>query len=142
MSARILAMDPMDRDRSGQRRPTRDSDITISIDIAEWLRGLGLEQYAPAFAENAIDWKVLPKLTSDDFREIGVAAVGHRRKLLEAIAILSEAARPGAAEPPSAASSAMSRNILGLRRKKSRPATFGHCRLSSCFMPGLLSPRR
>jgi hypothetical protein len=38
--------------------------------------------------------------------------------------------------------SAMSRNILGLRRKKSRPATFGHCRLSSCFMPGLLSPRR
>jgi class 3 adenylate cyclase/tetratricopeptide (TPR) repeat protein len=111
MSARILAMDPMDRDRSGQRRPTRDSDITISIDIAEWLRGLGLEQYAPAFAENAIDWKVLPKLTSDDFREIGVAAVGHRRKLLEAIAILSEAARPGAAEPPSAADEAERRHL-------------------------------
>jgi hypothetical protein len=58
MSARILAMDPKDQDRSGQRRPTGDSDTTISIDIAEWLRGLGLEQYAPAFAENAIDWKV------------------------------------------------------------------------------------
>src|SRR5262249_58914039 len=79
---------------SGQRRPTGDSDATISIGIAEWLRGLGLEQYAPAFAENAIDWEVLPKLTSDDFREIGVAAVGHRRKLLEAIAVLREAARP------------------------------------------------
>jgi hypothetical protein len=58
---------------------------------------LGLEQYAPAFAENAIDWKVLPKLTSDDFREIGVVAVGHGRKLLEAIAVLREATRPDAA---------------------------------------------
>src|SRR5262245_57740446 len=90
-------MDPKDRDRSGQRRPTGDSDTTISIDIAKWLRGLGLEQYAPAFAENAIDWKVLPKLTSDDFREIGVVAVGHRRKLLEAIAVLRKAARPDVA---------------------------------------------
>jgi class 3 adenylate cyclase/predicted ATPase len=90
-------MDPKDRDRSGQRRPTGDSGTTISIEIAEWLRGLGLEQYAPAFAENAIDWKVLPKLTSDDFREIGVVAVGHRRKLLEAITVLRKAARPDAA---------------------------------------------
>jgi class 3 adenylate cyclase len=96
-------MDPKDRDRSGQRSPTADNDATTLIDIAEWLRGLGLEQYAPAFAENAIDWEVLPKLTSDDFREIGVAAVGHRRKLLEAIATLREAARPGTAESPSAA---------------------------------------
>jgi class 3 adenylate cyclase/tetratricopeptide (TPR) repeat protein len=96
-------MDPKDRDRSGQQRPTGDSDTTISIEIAEWLRGLGLEQYAPAFAENVIDWEILPKLTSDDFREIGVVAVGHRRKLLEAIAALRVAARPGASEPLSAA---------------------------------------
>jgi hypothetical protein len=55
------------------------------VDIAEWLESLGLAQYAPAFAENAIDWAILPKLTADDLKEIGVVAVGHRRRLLEAI---------------------------------------------------------
>ena len=50
-----------------------------------WLQGLGLERYVPAFRDNEIDWEVLPKLTSDDLREIDVAAIGHRRKLLEAI---------------------------------------------------------
>jgi len=58
------------------------------MDIAAWLQGLGLERYAPAFRDNEIDWEVLPKLTSEDLREIGVAAVGHRRKLLGAIAAL------------------------------------------------------
>jgi SAM domain (Sterile alpha motif) len=51
-------------------------------------------------AENAIDWEVLPQLTSDDLREIGVAAVGHRRKLLEAIAAFRKAAPAGAVDPP------------------------------------------
>src|SRR5215831_11515895 len=58
------------------------------MDIEAWLQGLGLERYAPAFRDNEIDWEVLPKLTSEDLREIGVAAVGHRRKLLGAIAAL------------------------------------------------------
>jgi hypothetical protein len=58
------------------------------MDIAAWLQGLGLERYVPAFRDNEIDWEVLPKLTSEDLREIGVAAVGHRRKLLDAIAAL------------------------------------------------------
>ena len=58
------------------------------MDIGAWLQGLGLERYVPAFRENEIDWAVLPKLTSDDLREIGVAAIGHRRKLLEAIAAI------------------------------------------------------
>jgi class 3 adenylate cyclase len=73
----------------------------MRIEIAEWLRGLGLAQYSEAFAENAIDWSVLPKLTGDDLREIGVTPVGHRRKLLDAIAALGEAA-PAAtvAQPP------------------------------------------
>jgi class 3 adenylate cyclase len=60
------------------------------MDTSEWLRGLGLGQYASAFAEHKIDWQVLPKLTADDLKEIGVAAVGDRRRLLEAIAALSE----------------------------------------------------
>src|SRR5215472_9793498 len=58
------------------------------MDIEAWLQGLGLERYVPAFRDNEIDWEVLPKLTSDDLREIGVAAIGHRRKLLEAIAAI------------------------------------------------------
>jgi hypothetical protein len=58
------------------------------MDIAAWLQGLSLERYVPAFRDNEIDWEVLPKLTSEDLREIGVAAIGHRRKLLDAIAAL------------------------------------------------------
>jgi len=62
------------------------------MDIAAWLQDLGLERYVSAFRENEIDWEVLPKLTSEDLREIGVAAIGHRRKLLDAIAALDTAA--------------------------------------------------
>jgi len=73
------------------------------MEIAEWLRGLGLGQYTPAFAENAIHWDVLPKLTADDLKEIGVAAVGDRRRLLEAIASLRGGGLPVAsAAVPSA----------------------------------------
>ena len=62
------------------------------MDIATWLQDLGLERYLPAFHDNEIDWEVLPKLTSEDLREIGVAAIGHRRKLLDAISALGAAA--------------------------------------------------
>jgi len=70
------------------------------MDIAGWLRGLSLEQYEPAFRDNEIDWEVLPKLTSEDLRKIGVVAIGHRRKLLAAIAVLgSETPAPAMAPP-------------------------------------------
>ena len=49
------------------------------MDLGVWLRGLGLERYEADFRDNEIDWAVLPKLTSDDLRDIGVTAVGHRR---------------------------------------------------------------
>ena len=58
------------------------------MDIEAWLQGLGLERYVPAFRDNEIDGEVLPKLTSEDLREIDVAAICHRRKLLDAIAAL------------------------------------------------------
>jgi class 3 adenylate cyclase len=61
------------------------------MDVAEWLRGLGLEQYAPAFHQNDIDGEVLRRLASDDLRDLGVTSVGHRRRLLDAIAALREA---------------------------------------------------
>ena len=55
------------------------------IEIAQWLRELGLEQYTDAFRENAIDAKILPTLTADDLRDIGVTLIGHRRRLLNAM---------------------------------------------------------
>ena len=59
------------------------------MDVGDWLRSLGLSEYEPAFRDNQIDSEVLPKLTGDDLKELGVASVGHRRKLLSAIAELS-----------------------------------------------------
>ena len=59
----------------------------MSIDVADWLRRLGLEQYAPAFAANDIDAGVLPELTVDDLIGLGVTSIGHRRRLLAAIAL-------------------------------------------------------
>ena len=60
----------------------------MPIEITNWLRGLGLEQYASAFHDNAIDAEVLRELTADDLKDLGVNLVGHRRKLLAAIAAL------------------------------------------------------
>ena len=67
------------------------------MDVAAWLRGLGLQQYAPAFRDNDVDSEVLPQLTVDDLISIGVTSVGHRRKLLAAIASLDAAASAAAA---------------------------------------------
>src|ERR1700740_1985200 len=58
------------------------------MDIVVWLRSLGLGKYEAAFRENEIDETVLPDLTAEDLKELGVAALGHRRKLLAAIAAL------------------------------------------------------
>ena len=52
------------------------------MDLGAWLRGLGLERYEQAFRDNDIDARVLPGLTADDLKEIGVASVGHRRLML------------------------------------------------------------
>ena len=58
------------------------------MDVGGWLRSLGLEQYEAAFRENEIDETVLPSLTHETLKELGVTAVGHRLKLLDAIAAL------------------------------------------------------
>jgi class 3 adenylate cyclase/predicted ATPase len=60
------------------------------VDIGVWLRGLGLGQYEQAFHDSAIDNEILPKLTAEDLKDIGVTVVGHRRKILEAIASLRD----------------------------------------------------
>ena len=58
------------------------------MDIVVWLRSLGLGKYEAAFRENEIDETVLPSLTHETLKELGVASVGHRVKLLDAIAAL------------------------------------------------------
>jgi len=61
------------------------------MDVAVWLRGLGLEQYAPAFRDNDIDGQILSRLTAEDLRELGVKSIGHRRRLIDAISELGAA---------------------------------------------------
>ncbi len=72
----------------------------VSDDIARWLEGLGLGQYAQAFAENDVDFEVLPQLSDDNFKELGLT-LGHRVKLQSAIKALSveEAPTLSAATP-------------------------------------------
>jgi hypothetical protein len=77
------------------------------MDIVVWLRSLGLGRYEAAFRDNEIDETVLPNLTADDLKDLGVSIVGHRRKLLDAIAALrtdvgAKAPSPDAANTSSA----------------------------------------
>ena len=74
-------------------------------DLAQWLEKLGMSEYAQPFAENGIDFGVLPDLTDQDLKDIGVL-LGHRRKLLRAIVELNEVEKgPLKAAPPVATSS-------------------------------------
>src|SRR3984893_8135645 len=78
------------------------------MDVAAWLQSLGLERYAPAFGDDDVDAEVLLRLTAEDLRELGVASIGHRRRLLDAIAALG-AEVPAAtvtAAPPDAPATA------------------------------------
>ena len=71
------------------------------MNVADWLKGLDLGQYAQAFADNDIDLELARTLTDADLKEIGVASLGHRRKLLAAAAALSvRAPAPAATAPP------------------------------------------
>ena len=70
------------------------------MDVGGWLRSLGLARYEDAFRDNEIDDLVLPSLTAEDLKDLGVGIVGHRRKLLDAIVAL----RADAKDPPPRAS--------------------------------------
>ena len=58
------------------------------MNVADWLRTLGLERYESAFRENDVSAELVPSLTAEDLKDLGVTSVGHRRQLLDAIAIL------------------------------------------------------
>jgi hypothetical protein len=89
------------------------------MDVEVWLQGLGLERYITAFRDNEIDWEVLPRLTSEDLRGVGVTAIGHRRKLLDAIAALGASA---ATTTPTAAVSDASAPDEAERRQSESPS--------------------
>lgn len=71
------------------------------MDIGLWLRALGLQSYEQAFRDNGVDLDVLPRLTAADLKEIGVSAVGHRRKILDAVGELTAAGLEAAGQKPS-----------------------------------------
>jgi hypothetical protein len=63
--------------------------VERAMDVGGWLRGLGFSKYEAAFRDNRIDESVLPHLTVEDLKELGVASVGDRRKLLTVICALA-----------------------------------------------------
>ena len=87
------------------------TDRPPPIDVPAWLEALGFGHYAPAFADNHIDGDLLDGLTADDLKDLGVASLGHRKRLLEAIA-----ARRGTVASP-AAIVAPAADVAGERRQ-------------------------
>src|SRR6185437_13390674 len=82
---------PQGRTAGHAAAPGRSSGQAMgsaAMDVGGWLRGLGLGQYEDKFRDNKVDTDLLPRLTADDLRDIGVSAVGDRRRLLDAIAAL------------------------------------------------------
>ena len=88
------------------------------MDIGDWLRSLGLEKYEAAFRDNEINEDVLPKITAEDLKDMGIGIVGHRRVLLEAIAALQatgttkEPSPQGVSTPPPTAQDTAERRHL------------------------------
>jgi hypothetical protein len=76
-------------------------DEEMGVDIAAWLQSLGLEQYESAFRDHDIEAEVLPQLNAEDLVAIGVTSVGHRRRLLTAVAGLREMPTPPPTDVPS-----------------------------------------
>ena len=66
----------------------------MSNEVLQWLNGLGLGQYADSFARHEIGLQLLPELSDDDLREIGITALGHRKTMLLAIDLLRRQATP------------------------------------------------
>ena len=91
------------------------------MDIAAWLHSLGLGQYEQAFRDNDIDTEVLTHLTADDLTGLGVVLIGHRRKLLAAIAALRAGSVPVIRSPAEPA--ATSETTLPLPEAERRQLT-------------------
>src|SRR6476646_3311254 len=104
---------------------------TTSTDLAEWLGRHGLSQYAKTFAENHIDYSVLPDLTENDLEKLGVSSLGHRKKLLTAIKALTTASQP--IGTPTAISSA---TVVPPSLEQHREAEFRQITVMFCDLVG------
>jgi class 3 adenylate cyclase len=92
MSSHSISLDSSAR----MRETWLNSSGTPGMDVSTWLRDLGLEEYAQVFQANHIDAEVLQRLTADDLTALGIASIGHRRRLLDAIAALHHERAPAA----------------------------------------------
>src|SRR5215472_4953716 len=82
---------------------TRSARRENVMNVGAWPRSLRLERYEQAFRDNDIDTEVLPSLTAEDLIGLGVTSIGHRRRMLDAIAALRAGAPSGAAPGPAPA---------------------------------------
>ena len=98
-------------ERAGVARRMERRVAAAMRQVDDWLDSLGLGSYAPAFASNGIDFTVLPALTDKDLEKLGLL-LGHRRKLLRAIAALDTGVRE---TPKRAAKLCSSRRASGCR---------------------------
>jgi class 3 adenylate cyclase len=96
------------------------------MDVGDWLRSLGLAQYEAAFRDNKVDGKILPKLTAEDLKDLGVAAVGHRRAILAAIEELSN---PTAVTKPASTANPASPTLTSTDAAERRQLTVMFCDL-------------
>jgi class 3 adenylate cyclase/predicted ATPase len=97
-------------------------------DVADWLGSQSLGQYAQTFAENNIDYSVLPDLTENDLEKLGVS-LGHRKKLLRAIAALTATRQPTDAKPVVAEATGLSPSVEEQRDAEVRQITVMFCDL-------------
>src|SRR6516225_768982 len=97
-----------------------------AMDLGGWLRGLGLGQYEANFRDNKINADLLPRLTNDDLKDIGVSALGDRLQLLDAIAALVRAKPP--AEAPASPSKHLPPKVSEISAER-RPITVMFCDL-------------
>lgn len=88
------------------------------MDVGAWLHGLGLGRYEQAFRDNDIGADLLPRLTAKDLRDIGVRSVGHRRRLLDAIATLDLRIKAASTAIGSAAPAAPKAPRIGVERRQ------------------------
>jgi class 3 adenylate cyclase len=97
-------------------KPDNAGSAAAMQQVADWLEKLGLGQYAQRFAENDINFGILPHLTDQDLKELGVASLGHRRQLLVAIAGLNSV-ETGATKPSPAAAALVAPQDTAERRQ-------------------------
>src|SRR6266540_1888102 len=102
---------------------------TTTTDLAEWLGRHGLGQYAKPFAENNIDYSVLPDLTENDLEKLGISSLGHRKKLLRAIEALTAARQPTSTTTAVSSATVLPPSLVQHREAEFRQITVMFCDL-------------